>query len=300
MLNAGRHEGDPRHPRYADYLRIRGEITYEAAYLDERAYQVTAAHLVAGVIPKRKVPLGIRLRQLESVAKAHPNVSHLPVMVGRVKAVLAARNDVMHPFALTGGAFRFDRTADNGVGRTYFSVAEVEEVRDGLTAASDVADMIIGHSRSPRVADDPDRARYLELLGRVHVESDWLFTGLIDVLRNLGNHDERELRLHGVDALRGLLRELILSWPRENEPLKNLYRQTAEVNSLRNRIVHARPMEGHAYKLVSPESGYFDVANWEDLLLLAVVLKQVWLLADNVVKDNAKNGGFSSRPMRAD
>jgi hypothetical protein len=291
MSNATRHEGNPRHRRHADYLYARGEITYEAAYLDERLYRVLGRFPAVGIAPKRKELLGVRLEQLRSSVKACPGNALLRELVGRLAAVIGARNDLMHSFALTGGAFRFDATAPNGVGRTYFSVADIERVRDGLMAASAVADMILGYSRCSSVPGDPDQAEYLELLGRVHAESDSLFTGLIDVLRNLGGHDERQLRLEGVGTLRGLLGELVKTWPRESKSLEVLLGRTEEVNRLRNHIVHSWPVEGHPYKLVSAGSGFFDVADREDLQLLAVELRQLWVLADNIVKDNAKNGG---------
>lgn len=123
------------------------------------------------------------------------------------------------------------------------------------------------------------------MLGQIGVAFDWLFTGLIDVLRNLGDHDEHELAQVSFGELRGLLKAVIESILAPSASLLRLHRESDEVNRLRNLIVHAHPVPGHPHLLVASKPSYFDVAARDDLRLLEATTRRLASIADNVVKD---------------
>ncbi|RYD13994.1 MAG: hypothetical protein EOP90_15720 [Lysobacteraceae bacterium] len=196
-----------------------------------------------------------------------------------------ARNDVFHAIALTGGAFRFAEPGQ--ISRTYFAIAELETVRDDLRVAGELADDILGRARLPLPPYSAEQREYYRAIGRVIYEYHWLFTCLVDVLRNLGDHHERDLRLREMQYLLNHLEEVIeqRSGDKSEELLRELSRRTRTANSQRNRVVHAVPDDGNPFKLAAttPQQS-FDVGNQQALDQLGTELLKLWHLADRIVK----------------
>lgn len=145
-----KHEGDSHHPNHGDYLRARGELIYEGAYLSESVQSVLQQFTIDGTVIKPSKPLGTYLRQLAEAVAANPEIHELPTLLKCAIAVKDRRDDILHPLAITGGAVRFNDKGSADVARSYFSVGKLDDVRDEIRKVSSTANTLFDRVRAAR------------------------------------------------------------------------------------------------------------------------------------------------------
>lgn len=161
-----KHEGDSHHPNHGDYLRARGELIYEGAYLSESVPTVLQQFPIDGTVIKPSKPLGTYLRKLADVVAANPENRELPTLLKCAITVKDRRDDILHSLAITSGAVRFNDTGSADVARGYFSISKLDDVRDEMRKVSSTANTLVDRVRAARKPVDAARDASSRCLGK--------------------------------------------------------------------------------------------------------------------------------------